>query len=113
MLLSILFPGLSLALCAALILVWRSRTVVIQQLSETRQQCAKVQKELAQSTLKIDELKAQLAHDLRGPLQSVVGYSDLLAAEATGPLNPKQRKFLENIRATTPKILDIINRDQA
>lgn len=39
---------------------------------------------------------ASMSHDLRSPLNSILGFSDLLASEADGPLLPAQ---LENVRA--------------
>jgi signal transduction histidine kinase len=45
-----------------------------------------------------NELFRQLVHDLRGPLNLIVGYADLLHMESTGPLNAKQRQFVQMIR---------------
>jgi len=37
-----------------------------------------------------------------------MGYADLLSAETTGPLNAKQRRFLDTLREGTHKLLQII-----
>jgi hypothetical protein len=38
-----------------------------------------------------------------------MGYADLLAAETTGPLNPKQRRFVEMLRDGSLKLLEIMD----
>jgi signal transduction histidine kinase len=52
---------------------------------------------------RVEELAPKLAHDLRGALNAVSGYADLLALESVGPLNPRQKRFVEEIRAGTQK----------
>src|SRR5262245_46698765 len=39
-----------------------------------------------------------LAHEFRGPLAVLSGYTDLLARELVGPVNPEQRDLLERMR---------------
>ena len=47
----------------------------------------------------------QLAHDLRNPLNAVVGYADLVAS--FGPLNAEQQRFVDRISQTTQKLYDL------
>jgi signal transduction histidine kinase len=105
--------GASLLLGGVLIWVWRTRASATKELKDREEQLAAVQQDLVRCSRQFDEFKTKLAHDIRGPLQSAMGYADLLEADATGPLNPKQKRFLEIMRATTPKILDIIDQAQA
>jgi len=105
--------GVSILLGVALLWAWRSRGDALRALGAKQLECEQLQQELDKCQHRFEEFKGTLLHDLRGPLQSVTGYSDLLASDATGPLNPKQKRFLENIRSSTPKILDIIDREQA
>ncbi len=50
------------------------------------------------------ELIATLARDLRQPMSSVLGYSELLLDESVGLLNRKQREFLEHVRDSTERM---------
>jgi|KBSMisStaDraftv2_1062788.scaffolds.fasta_scaffold3945994_1 light-regulated signal transduction histidine kinase (bacteriophytochrome) len=40
----------------------------------------------------------QLVHDLRSPLNLISGYVDLLQMESAGPLNARQKQFVQMIR---------------
>ena len=44
-------------------------------------------------------LVSLVRHDLRNSLNVIMGFADLLSAEATGTLNEKQRLYVHNIRA--------------
>jgi hypothetical protein len=55
----------------------------------------------------------KLAHDLRGSLQLITAYADLLATGARGSLEPEQLKPLNSIQAGTKGIREKIERGQA
>jgi signal transduction histidine kinase len=46
---------------------------------------------------------ASIAEELRQPLASIQGYSDLLLGESVGGLGALQRKFLERVKAATER----------
>ena len=50
------------------------------------------------------EMLASIAQDLRQPLSSILGYTDLLLGESVGILGALQRKFLERIRASIERM---------
>lgn len=50
------------------------------------------------------EVFASIAQDLRQPMSSILGYTDLLLGESVGILGALQRKFLERIRASTERL---------
>jgi signal transduction histidine kinase len=50
-----------------------------------------------------------LSHDLRGPLNSILGFSDLLLEGIEGPLNETQMEDLVAIRQSARNLLDLIN----
>ena len=69
---------------------------------ETEQACATEPKEGK-------SLVRYVRHDLRNSLNVVMGFTDLLSAEATGPLNEKQRLYVQNIQAGTRRMLGLLN----
>ncbi len=52
---------------------------------------------------------ANMSHELRTPLNSVIGFADMLEAELYGPLNAKQRDYVETIRRNGQHLLALIN----
>ncbi|MBX3047600.1 MAG: HAMP domain-containing histidine kinase [Anaerolineales bacterium] len=55
------------------------------------------------------EVIASIAQELRQPLSSVVGYTDLLLGESVGILGALQRKFLERVRHSTERMNTLID----
>jgi signal transduction histidine kinase len=103
--------GLAVFFGGAFVWSWRSRGKLAEQLSAAEEQLAETRREIAASKQSFEQLKSKYAHDLRSPLQAAMGYADLLMAESTGNLNPKQKRFLENLALATRKIVDIIEQD--
>jgi signal transduction histidine kinase len=52
---------------------------------------------------------AAVSHELRSPLNAVLGFADLLMAEVDGPLSPEAREEVDQIRGSGKHLLDIIN----
>jgi len=52
---------------------------------------------------------ASVSHELRTPLHTIIGFAELLAEDAQGPLNEKQKKFLRHIHADSEHLLGLIN----
>lgn len=50
---------------------------------------------------------ASISQELRQPLSSIVGYTDLLLGESVGILGALQRKFVERIKASTESIRNL------
>jgi PAS domain S-box-containing protein len=59
----------------------------------------------------VDRLRSEfvhtVSHDLRSPLTSVIGYSELM--ERVGPLNETQREFISRIQDSIQHITSLIN----
>lgn len=53
-----------------------------------------------------------VTHDVRSPLQTVIGYIQLLAAERAGELNEKQRDYVEKTRIGAMQVLAVIEKFQ-
>ena len=89
------------------------------ELKASLQELARMQSQLADANLKVQELEknqvvtksteqaeviASISQELRQPLSSIVGYTDLLLGESVGILGALQRKFVERIKASTERI---------
>ncbi len=55
------------------------------------------------------EFLATISHDLRTPLNAIVGFSDLLATEASGKLNERQTEYVSFLRSGARHLLELIN----
>jgi signal transduction histidine kinase len=90
-----------------------------QELKASLQELARLQNQLADANIKAHELEkghvtiksteqaeviASISQELRQPLSSIVGYTDLLLGESVGILGALQRKFVERIKASTERI---------
>ncbi len=90
-----------------------------KELKATLQEMARLQNQLADANMKLHEVEkgrasvksteqaeviASIAQELRQPLSSIVGYTDLLLGESVGILGALQRKFVERIKASTERI---------
>lgn len=55
------------------------------------------------------EVLVSITQDLRQPLASIIGYTDLLLSESVGILGMLQRKFLERTRASAERMHSMVN----
>lgn len=55
------------------------------------------------------EVIASLAQELRQPMSSIVGYTDLLLGESIGILGATQRKFLERVKASIERMGGLVD----
>ncbi|WP_348270198.1 PAS domain S-box protein [Edaphobacter paludis] len=98
-------------------------TAVIRDVSERRQVEAQIrtlrenymaelearQREAERLNLLKSEFLASMSHELRTPLHTIMGFSELLSEEGEGPLNDKQKRFLQHIREDSKHLLGLIN----
>jgi PAS domain S-box-containing protein len=67
-------------------------------------------KEQAERTSRFkDQFLSTMSHELRTPLNAVLGFSDLLADERYGPLNEKQRRYIDHIHTGGKHLLSLIS----
>ena len=55
------------------------------------------------------EFLATMSHEMRTPLNAVIGYSELLDLEVPGTLNGAQHDYLNRIRAASTRLLTLIS----
>jgi signal transduction histidine kinase/DNA-binding response OmpR family regulator len=56
-----------------------------------------------------DRFLSTMSHELRTPLNAVMGFSDLLADERSGPLNERQQRYVSHINTGGRHLLKLIN----
>src|SRR3989440_3805231 len=67
-------------------------------------------KQEAERTSKFkDQFLSTMSHELRTPLNAVLGFSDLLADERYGPLNDRQRRYIDHIHTGGEHLLRLIS----
>jgi signal transduction histidine kinase len=55
------------------------------------------------------EFLANVSHELRTPLNAIIGFSDMLMAGMSGPLNEKQNHKLDRLKENGKRLLALIN----
>jgi two-component system cell cycle sensor histidine kinase PleC len=65
--------------------------------------------ELKRSARVKSEFLANMSHELRTPLNSINGFSEVLYDETFGPLNEKQKKYVNNVLTSGKHLLLLIN----
>ena len=67
------------------------------------------QQEVERANRLKSEFLASMSHELRTPLHTIIGFTELLAEELEGPLNEKQKRFLQHVHQDSLHLLDLIN----
>jgi PAS domain S-box-containing protein len=57
-----------------------------------------------------NELLANTTHELKTPLSSVIGFSDILLEEMPGQLNNSQQQYISIINQSGSRLLELVNR---
>ena len=95
-----------------------------KELRITLEDVARLQNQLAEANMRVLELEqggrsdrsneqaevvASISQELRQPMSSIIGYTDLLLGESVGILGALQRKFVERVKASTERIGSLID----
>ncbi|HEX6035481.1 MAG TPA: ATP-binding protein [Anaerolineales bacterium] len=103
---------------------YASSAQIENELRLTLEEVARLQNQLAEANMRIVEAEkgtsaahsteqaevvASISQELRQPMSSIVGYTDLLLGESVGILGTLQRKFVERIKASTERIGSLID----
>jgi signal transduction histidine kinase len=57
----------------------------------------------------IDEVLSYLRHDLKTPLNSILGFSQVLLQGSAGQLNERQERYLQNINRGGESLLSLLD----
>ena len=71
------------------------------------------QRDLNEALIAADRLKTEfverVSYELRTPLNSILGFAELLKAGTPGPLNAKQREYIDAVVGASNSLRDLIN----
>jgi signal transduction histidine kinase len=102
----------------------KASTQMEAELRSTLEEVARLQNQLAEASMQLAdaeksssvaasneqaEVVTSISQELRQPMSSIVGYTDLLLGESVGILGALQRKFVERIKSSTERIDNLIN----
>jgi len=94
------------------------------ELRATLEEVARLQNQLAETNMRIIEAEkgvtvtrsseqvevvASISQELRQPMSSIIGYTDLLLGESVGILGALQRKFVERVKSSTERIGTLVD----
>ncbi|MFN9359835.1 MAG: ATP-binding protein [Pseudanabaena sp.] len=79
------------------------------RLTESNQQLAISNEELARATRLKDEFLANMSHELRTPLNAILGMSEALKEQVFGTINQEQKESIETITSSGKHLLELIN----
>jgi PAS domain S-box-containing protein len=68
-----------------------------------------VNRRLEESSRLKSRFLTNVSHELRTPLNAIIGFTQMLYREAVGPLQPKQRRYVDNVLSSSHHLLSLIN----
>src|SRR5467141_2549601 len=80
-----------------------------RRLEATNQELLRAKEEAERGSRFKDQFLSTMSHELRTPLNAVLGFSDLLIDESYGPLNDRQRRYVEHIYTGGKHLLTLIS----
>lgn len=90
-------------------------TTLVDQLNRECTRRARVETQLRSLLTKLhahnaarDDMLAQMSHDLRTPLNAVIGMSELMLLEPAGPLQPQYKVYVEDILHSGRSLLQLV-----
>jgi two-component system, cell cycle sensor histidine kinase PleC len=78
-------------------------------LEKAHEELEELASELKRTTRAKSEFLANMSHELRTPLNSINGFSEVLYDETFGPLNEKQKSYINNVLTSGKHLLLLIN----
>src|SRR3990172_478847 len=78
-------------------------------LKKAHEELKELAAELKRTARVKSEFLANMSHELRTPLNSINGFSEVLSDETFGPLNEKQKRYVNNVLTSGKHLLALIN----
>ncbi|MFH0985097.1 MAG: PAS domain S-box protein [Candidatus Omnitrophota bacterium] len=80
-----------------------------EELVRSFQKLQSTDEELKRASRAKNEFLANVSHEFRTPLNSIIGFSEVLFDERFGPLNERQKKYAQNVLLSGQHLLSLIN----
>jgi len=81
-----------------------------RQLEAQAQELARARDAALQANRAKSEFLAYMSHELRSPMNAIVGFSEMMKLEVMGPISPpKYREYAEDIHGSATHLLSLIN----
>ena len=80
-----------------------------RRVEERTQELQAANLQLVKASRHKSEFLANMSHELRTPLNAILGFSELLAQQAYGPLTEKQARYVDNTHTSGQHLLALIN----
>jgi signal transduction histidine kinase len=86
---------------------------LLQRVANRTTELEAANRELQRANKELEAFTYSVSHDLRQPLNGVIGFTEFLVSEKPGPLNARQKEFLDNIHRGGQQLLrltdDLLN----
>ena len=86
-----------------------ARREIEDGLEKAHEELKELATELNRASRAKSEFLANMSHELRTPLNSINGFSEVLFDETFGPLNEKQKQYVNNVLTSGKHLLLLIN----
>ena len=80
-----------------------------ENLQHHRKLLFEASRELKKATQARSEFVAKLSHEFRATLNIIIGFTELMLDEVHGAINEDQRRALEDILASSKRMLKLVN----
>lgn len=84
------------------------REALEEQVDRRTSELLELNRQLTDANKTGQRLLANVSHEFRTPLNSIIGFTDLLLGETSGPLNAEQRRQLGFVNASGNQLLTIV-----
>ena len=94
-----------------LLVAWQSARVVRRdrRLQQANRELETANREIQEATQRKSQLLASMSHDLRTPMNAIIGYTRILLRQVKDILNERQYRNLDNIQISSNNLLRLIN----
>ena len=85
------------------------RFLDFQRLEKQNQSLKEANQQIQENTRRKSDFLARMSHDLRTPMNAIIGYTRILLRRLRDTIEPRQLRNLENIDTSAHNLLNLIN----